>query len=231
MNMPDKEDIQSAAKPSDFSGEYNALQFVIRQILGKANIATLVKIKKVTNAGGVAPVGFVDVELMLELQDGAGKVIKDGQPTLHKIPHMRIQGGTNAIILDPVVGDIGICLFADKDISVIKATKNKSSAGSSRKNSLSDGLYMGGVLNATPVNYVQFNGNDINVTATGNVNLKAPAINLKNAGSALQTLLNSTLLTWLSAHTHAGVTTGAGVTGVPVVPIPATVSTTITKAE
>lgn len=229
--MSDKEDIRSTAKPSDFSGEYNSMLFVIRQILSKANIAALVKIKKVTNTGGVAAVGFVDVELMLELQDGAGKVIKDGQPTLHNIPYMRMQGGRNAIIIDPVVGDIGVCLFADKDISVVKATKKKASAGSSRKNSLSDGLYMGGFLNAPPVNHIQLVGNDINITGTGAVNLKAPVINLQNAGTALQTLLNSTLLSWLSTHTHAGVTAGAGVTGVPVASIPSTVSTTVTKAE
>lgn len=215
--------------PESGATEFNALSFLVRQILSECNIATLVQVKKCTNNGGIAAVGTVDVQPLLNQQDGFGNAISHG--VLYTLPYIRVQGGANAIILDPVIGDIGIALFADKDISVIKSTKKQSNAGSGRRFSMSDGLYIGGVLNAAPTNYVQFNGNTINVVATSAVNLKAPAINLENSGSALQTLLNSTLLTWLNSHTHSGVTSGTGVSGVPSSTPPSTVSTTITKAE
>lgn len=221
--------LKGLQNPESGATEYNALAFLVRQILADCNFATLVQVKKCTNNGGVAAVGTVDVQPLLNQQDGFGNAVPHGR--LYSLPYVRVQGGVNAVIIDPAVGDIGIAVFADKDVSVVKSTKTQSSPGSGRRFSMSDGLYIGGVLNAAPTNYVQFSGNNINVTATGAVNVKAPAINLENTGSALQTLLNSTLLTWLNSHVHSGITSGTGVSGPPSSIPPSTVSTTITKAE
>jgi len=211
--------------------EHNALAFLVRQMLAELNTATLVQVKKVTNNGGVSAVGFVDVQPLVDQQDGFGNAVSHGQ--LYSLPYARIQGGVNAVILDPVVGDIGFAVFADKDISVVKSTKKQASPGSARRFSMSDGLYLGGVLNGVPTNYVQFSGNDINVKATGNVNLVAPTISLKNAGAALKKLVNETFLTLFDSHTHL-YTPGAGTPAQTAAPTSLSVpsnKTTVTQAE
>lgn len=223
--------LKGLQSPESGATEYNALTFLIRQMLSELNAVTLVQVKKVTNTGGVAAVGFVDVQPLINQQDGFGSAVPHG--VLHDLPYFRIQGGTNAVIIDPVVGDIGIALFADKDISVIKSTKKRGNPGSARRFSMSDGLYIGGVLNGAPTNYVQFSGNDINITATGVVNVKAPAINLKNAGAALKKLVNETFLTLFDSHTHL-YTPGSGTptqTAAPTSPSSPTNATTVVKAE
>jgi len=218
----------SGIDPTTAATEYNALNFMIRQILSQVNTATLVQVKAVTNSGGVAAVGTVDVLPLVNQKDASGNAIPHG--TVYGLPYCRMQGGANAIILDPQVGDIGIAVFANRDISAVKATKKQNNAGSARQFSMADGMYVGGVLNAAPTNYVQFVGNNINIVASGQVNVKASAVTLGDSGAALQTLLNSTLLTWLAAHVHTSAAPGVP-TSAPTLPIPAAVQTTITKAE
>lgn len=134
--------------------EYNQLDFVVRSILNRIGTATLVQVKKVTAAGEVAPVGFIDVSPMVAMIDGAGKTTPHG--IIHNVPYFRLQGGTNAVIIDPVVGDIGICVFASRDISSVKQNKAPANPGSRRTFSYADALYLGGVLNAAPERYIRF---------------------------------------------------------------------------
>src|SRR5512139_7424 len=119
---------QSNLDPTISATEYNALTFLIRQLLSKVNTATLVQVKAVTNSGGVAAVGTVDVHPLINQQDASGNAIPHG--TLYGLPYSRLQGGTNAVILDPQVGDIGIAIFASRDISAAKATKGENNPGS-----------------------------------------------------------------------------------------------------
>lgn len=160
--------------PNSGQGDFNSISFLIRQILNRVNTATLVKVIAVTNSGGVSPVGFVDVQMMVNQLDGYGNAIANSQ--LHQLPYSRMQGGTNAIILDPQVGDIGIAVFADHDISSVAANKAVSNPGSMRRFNISDGLYIGGVLNGTPTQYVRFSGNGINITSPTQISMNAPDI-------------------------------------------------------
>ena len=105
-------------QPGDGAGDFGAISFLIRQILSRFNTATLVKVVSCTNAGGVSPVGMVDVQPLINQMDGAGNGIDQG--VLHNLPYLRIQGGSNAIIIEPQPGDIGIAVFASRDISKVK---------------------------------------------------------------------------------------------------------------
>jgi len=98
------------ALPTDSYSAYNATSFMIKQIVARINTATLVQIKSVTNSGGVSPVGSVDVLPLVNQVDGAGNPTE--HVTVYGLPYVRIQGGTNAVIIDPKVGDIGIAVFA-----------------------------------------------------------------------------------------------------------------------
>lgn len=165
---------KGAQRQTSSTSEYNALSFLIRQILGNANIATLVQIKAVTNAGGVSPVGFVDVLPLVNQLDGSDNAIP--HEVVHNIPYFRLQGGANAVILDPQVGDVGICMFADRDVSSVKANKAQANPGSKRRNDMADGLYVGGVLNGTPTQYVQFSAAGINIVSPTRITLTAPLV-------------------------------------------------------
>lgn len=162
--------------PQTTWSEYNSLAFVIGSFLSKIQTATLVKIVSCTNSGGVSPVGFVDVLPLVDQIDGFGVPVP--HVTLFNIPYFRAQGGQNAIILDPQVGDIGICVFASRDISKVKSSKKSSPPDSLRQFSYSDGLYLGGVLNATPTQYVQFSSAGIKLHSPTAVILEAPDVQI-----------------------------------------------------
>lgn len=192
---------QGAQNAGDGAGAFGAQSFLVRQILSRVNTCTLVKVVAVTNAGGVSPVGFVDVQPLVNQVDGAGNAVPHG--VLHHLAYFRLQGGTNAVILDPQVGDIGIAVFADHDISSVAAGKAQANPGSWRRFNMADGLYIGGVLNGTPVQYVQFSASGINIVTPGAVSITSASLthNGKNIGAT---------------HQHSGVQTGGSNTGAPV---------------
>lgn len=220
----------AGARNAKSSGsELNALTFVINQILNARNSATLVQIKAVTNSGGLSPVGFVDVLPLVNQLDGYGNSMPHG--IVRNVPYFRLQGGTDAVIIDPKVGDIGIAVFADRDISAVKASKALANPGSRRRADKADGLYIGGVLNGTPTQYVQFTAGGINVTSPTAITIKAPSITLDGPVTATSTINATTSVTAPQVtgttnvtfggksgigHVHSGVQTGAGNTGAPV---------------
>jgi hypothetical protein len=163
--------------PHSAWGEYNQIIFAVHQALAQMQTNTLVKVVSCTNNGGLSPVGFVDVLPLVNQIDPEGKA--EPHTTIHNVPYLRIQGGANAVIIDPEPGDIGICAFASRDISRVKATKDQANPGSFRKYSFADGMYMGGVLNGTPSQYVQFNSAGIRIHSPTQIKMDAPDIRLE----------------------------------------------------
>jgi len=157
---------------SDNASEVGRLQFIITSALSGLRTAMPVKVISVTNAGGVSPIGTVSVQPMVSAIDGAGQIWAHG--IIYNVPYMRIQGGTNGIILDPVVGDIGIATVCDRDISTVKNAKKVSAPGSTRKNDMSDMVYLMTIIGSAPTQYVQFNSSGITITSPVNVTVNAP---------------------------------------------------------
>jgi hypothetical protein len=200
------------AEATSHGSDLNAMAFVFQMFMGKVRTAMLVKVKAVTNSGGVSPVGTVDVQPMVNQVDGAGKAVAHG--TVYEIPYFRLQGGANAVVLDPQVGDIGVAIFADRDISAVKASRATSNPGSFRRFDMADGLYMGGFLNGTPSQYVQFSSAGIKLRSPTAIILDAPDIQINGATAITGGLTNNGVNVG-STHTHGGVQTGSGNTGTP----------------
>ncbi len=215
--------------PQNVSGDYNSMSFAIQQALAEIQTATLVRIVSCTNAGGLSPVGFVDVLPLVNQVDGKGNATP--HVAMHNLPYLRIQGGSNAVIIDPQAGDIGIAIFASRDISKVKTTKAPANPGSWRRHDFSDGLYLGGVLNGAPIQYFQFTAEGINIVSPTKITLSAPLIEIDgqlsqglgaNGGSAEMlgpvTVTNDVTATGTSTHTHVhgGVQSGSSNTGEPV---------------
>ena len=233
------------ANPTSSGNDFNAVSFVVSQILAGTRTAMLVKVLSVTNTGGVSPIGTVNVQPLVQQVNGLGEVTPHG--TVYQLPYMRIQGGANAVILDPQVGDIGIICIADRDCSAALSAKDQAPPGSSRKFSPADGFYMMSVVSEAPTQYVQFASDGIHITSPNKVivtapNIEAdastqfkvvsPDIQLQGAVTITSTLHvegaqtnDSTITasgdvsgqgTSLHTHRHSGVQTGGGTSGPPV---------------
>ena len=170
--------------PQDTATDANAQQFLMHQFLmGKAFI-TLGIVMSVRDNGDV-----VSVKPMVDGFSGTGDLIPNS--FIYGVPVWRLQRGASAVIMPPVEGDIGLIAICDRDISSVKATKESALPGSNRTHSYSDAIYLGGVLNVEPTQYVKFandgidivsplvvsvNGNTVVVNAEDKISLNAPII-------------------------------------------------------
>jgi len=226
-------------EPNTEGDEFNTLYFLMQSVLAKANVAMMVKVKAVTTTGGVNPAGYVDVQPMVNQVDGAGNSFPHG--VVYHLPYFRLQGGTNAVILDPQVDDIGLAVICDRDISSVKATGDVANPGSRRRFSFSDGMYFGGFLGPSPTQYVRFSSAGINLESPTAINLNAPDVKITAPTMEIEASTSVTVTTptftvngaivgtstvtattdvvgggiSLKTHTHSGVTSGSSNTGPP----------------
>lgn len=160
-------------------GKFNQIEFVVSQLLAKLQTVTLVKVISCTNEGNLSPVGTVNVQPLVNQVDS------DGNPfphtTIYNVPYFRLaSSGGNAVILDPVNGDIGLCCFASRDLTSVIANKAAANPGSQRKYDFSDALYVGLMVGGgTPTQYVRFVSSGIEIISPGEITIKAPTINLE----------------------------------------------------
>lgn len=169
------------AGASSASSDFNKIQFMIRQMIGRMCTSIPVRVQAVSNSGGVSPIGNVDVTPLVNLVDGLGNATEHG--TITGLPYCRVQGGQNAVILDPQVGDIGVAVFAQRDISAVKAGGwvsglKRFMPGSRRRYDWSDGMYLYSIMSDTPAQYIQFTDTGINIMCPTLVTITAPIVNV-----------------------------------------------------
>ncbi len=222
--------------PQNFATEYQALAFVIQQIVSRGATCAWVQVVSCSNSGAVSAVGTVTVQPLVNQVTGSGQPVPHG--TLTQVPYLRLQGGTSAVIIDPLPGDIGLALFASRDSSLVRkaalgiglALGKLFNPGSRRQYDWADGAYLGGILNGTPTQYVQISPSGITLSSSQQITLTAPtitidgshAVNITGAvdanGATISTAgeVTDALGIVLGTHTHSGVTTGSGTSGPPV---------------
>lgn len=160
--------------------EYNMLAFVFQMMLQKVQTVGLVKVISCTNNGAISPVGSVVVQPLVNQMTAQRQPIPHGELTMQ---YMRAQGGANAVILDPRPGDIGIALFCSRDISAVVSAKAQANPPSFRMFDWADGLYVGGVLNGAPSQYIVFNAAGIEIHSPTEIKLTAPTIDIEATSS------------------------------------------------
>lgn len=171
----------SQQKTSDASGDYAAYHFLVKQMINRIATTALVQVTRVTSMGEVAPVGLIDVHPMVAQVDGQGGVTPHG--VINNVPYFRLVGGANAVIMDPSVGDIGICVFASRDISAVKNTKQPGPPGSFRRYDWADGIYIGSTLSAAPTQYIRFNADGVHIVTPGVITFAATNATLDASGN------------------------------------------------
>lgn len=186
--------VKGLMKPNTATSEYNSLQFIIQQAI-QNKVSTAI-VCKVVAVGGQ----YVDVLPLVAPVDGFGKTV--APTTLFKLPFMRYQGGNASIILDPVAGDIGLAVFAQKDCSnVVQGTTEPQQPASFRGSSMANGFYVGGFLNKPATTSIELKQDgSVVITAPNNVIVHGDVI---ADGVSLKT------------HTHGGVESGGSNTGAP----------------
>lgn len=210
---------------SSSGGEFNAIRFVAWQLLGLVGTVKLVKVIAVHGAGGIAVAGMVDVQPLVNQIDGQGNSTPHG--TVFSLPYFRLQGGVNAIIIDPVAGDMGLAVIADRDISAVKASKKQSNPGSYRRFDTADGIYIGGILNAIPTQWIAFLETGISITDLNGKSLVSSSTGWAMTGDlAVTGQVTATAditagqggadSVALQTHKHGDVQTGSGESGAPV---------------
>lgn len=157
-------------QPDDVSTDLAVILFACRKLIERLDTMKLVQVKAVNPGQGTPPAaGTVDVLPLVNQIDGGGFAVQHG--VVHGIPYWRLQGGKWAVVVDPTVGDIGYVVCADRDSSSVVSTQAQANPGSRRKYHVSDGIYMGGCLNAAATQYVWLKSDGtLNITdANGNV--------------------------------------------------------------
>lgn len=175
-------------RPEQTMGQAGFLR-IIQSLIGQMHTVNLVMVKSVSTSTNTC-----DIQPLTMLIDGSNNAYERG--TVYNVPYWRLQGGGNAIVCNPHVGDIGVALFCERDISMVKRNKSQQPPNTKRQFDLNDAIYLGGVLNSNPSQYVEFLDSGMNIKSTGDINING----LKISSSGTLTLANGVIV---DTHIHS----------------------------
>ena len=214
------------------STAYNANNQQIQKDLQKINTVFLARITAV-NGGGTGGSKTVSATPLICQIDANGN--KLNSPVLVEVPYYRVQAGTGALILDPVVGDIGVFVCAKRDISNIKnGVSDPQVPASFRSFDLADSIMIATIHTGVASTYIHISpdGQTIEInaptsltvnTATATITASKTTINGDveiNGNLDVKGGMNSTGdlncggISFLN-HVHGGITAGGSDTETP----------------
>lgn len=157
------------------SSDLNRMEFLIKVLQRDMSTAIPVIITAV-QAGDTNAAGYVDARPLVAQIDAWGNSLP--MAAIHHLPYFRLQSGRAAVVLDPVVGDIGLAVFAQSDCSNVKQGANQTvQPGSWRRFDQADGFYVGGFLNKSVDTFVRLaQDGSVTIRAPGSVTIDAPTV-------------------------------------------------------
>jgi hypothetical protein len=158
----------SNRKLNSGASEYNAISFLVEQaIKGLVNTAIPVRVDSCTKPGVGGSAGYVSATPLVQQRGADGKALDT--VSLPQLPYIRLSASTAAVVIDPQPGDVGFAVFAQQDISNLKAgSSDPVQAGSFRTFDMSDGVFIPAILGVAPTTYVHLD------PEKGEITLKAP---------------------------------------------------------
>lgn len=169
-------ELKQNARISAYGSDFNAEDFRIRSLI-KRCISTAIPVR---------------VDVVDRPADGSGAVYVDATPlicetaadgtalepvSIPRLPFFRYQHGTAAVICDPKVGDVGLAIFAQQDVSLLDGGNQPQPPGSFRSFDMSDGFYLGGFWGQKPETF-------IHLEDTGHITITAPQAVTVNTATA-----------------------------------------------
>ena len=174
--------------------------YIINNLIANIHTMMPVKILSVTvPPDSLAPIGRCEVLPLVQQIDGSNNVYPMGK--IVNVPYLRVQGGSNAIVIDPQVGDVGLCGFCERDISIVKRTGELSAPDTRRKYDINSAVYMFTMMSGTPTQYIHFKSSGVDIKTTGDLNINGLII---KADGTLVTKDGDTV----DKHSHGGVQSG-----------------------
>lgn len=189
--------------PSSTLDNLSSLTYLIERIVHRMSTATVCKVVRAPydasgNAitpGSAVAIGYVDVQPLVSQIDGYNQATPHG--TVYHLSYHRYQSALGAVIADPVVGDIGKMVVAERDTSAVKATNGPANPGSRRAYDKADGTYFGCTQSAgAPSQYMTFTGNGITIVDKNN-----NSITMNDSGITIQDKNNNSIVTSSSGIT------------------------------
>jgi len=104
---------------------------------------------------------LIDVTPAINQENANGDSVEHN--VIYNVPVCRLQRGNSAVIMRPKVGDRGLVVFASQDISIFKKVKNFCKTGTFRRHDWADAIYVMGLCNTAPTQYIVFNDADITI--------------------------------------------------------------------
>ena len=205
------------ARPEQTMGGAAQDMYIINSLISQIHTMMPVKVLAVSvPADTLAPIGRCEVLPLVQQIDGSNNTYSMGK--IINVPYLRVQGGANAVIIDPQVGDIGLCGFCERDISIVKRTGDVAAPDNLRKYDINSAVYMFSMMSGTPTQYIHFKSNEIHIKSPNKIILDAPevvATGKFTATGVIESLANIiskgiSLLT----HKHGGVQSGGSDTEV-----------------
>ena len=174
--------------------------YIINNLIANIHTMMPVKILSVTvPADELAPIGRCEVLPLVQQIDGSNNVYPMGK--IINVPYLRVQGGDNAVVMDPKEGDVGLCGFCERDISIVKRTGELSAPDTRRKYDINSAVYMFTMMSGEPTQYIHFKSSGIDIKTTGDLNINGLII---KADGTLITKDGDTV----DKHSHGGVQSG-----------------------
>lgn len=202
----------TSIRPEQSIGGPSQQKYIIETLIGNVNTLTLVKVISISvPVDELAPIGFCSIQPLVQKVDGNNNVYPRG--IIENVPYLRIQGGTNAIVLDPVVGDVGLAGFCDRDISMVKHTGQEAAPNTLRQHDLNDAVYLFSCIGGVPTQYIHFKQNEIHIKSPTKIVLDSPIVETTGQINATGDVTSGAIS--LSTHTHGGVASGSSSTGGP----------------
>jgi len=176
---------------TDLNGDANAQAFIMRTFLAQHAFITLAMVVN-------AREGVLDVRPMVHEVTGNGTPVEN--EIIYNVPVWRLQRGASAVIMAPVAGDIGLIAVCDRDISAVKTSRSPALPGSSRAHNFADAVYLGGVLNSEPTQYIEFTDDQMNIVSPGKIIINAAEVEITGK-TVIQGIEFAT-------HVHGGIESG-----------------------
>lgn len=193
------------ARPEQTMGGAAQDMYIINSLISQIHTMMPVKVLSVSvPADTLAPIGRCEVLPLVQQIDGSNNTYSMGK--IINVPYLRVQGGANAVIIDPQVGDVGLCGFCERDISIVKRTGDVAAPDNLRKYDINSAVYMFSMMSGTPTQYIHFKSSGIDIKSTGNISING--LNIRPDG----TLVTKDGIV-VDGHTHGGVQSGGSNTG------------------
>ncbi len=193
--------VKGTKTPYSGNSTVNALDFFVATFLNnKLNTAIPVKVTAVDGQ-------YVSAIPLVTQTNSDGEALQ--MVAIPKLPFFQYQAGICKVIITPVVGDIGVAVFAKQDISNVKKEVSEPQRPASFRNfDQSDGMYFGGILNKNPTCVIEMKqDNTITITASNGVTINGDVtVNGDVTADGIS----------LKTHVHSGVETGSENTEKPV---------------